>query len=434
MPSIAGKTTVAASNGPAGAPAASTARAAYGGDRIILPALPDDNAHSRANKIKVRHMITETAAQLTISGPVDPPGATINVLCAGPWTVHGIASLARRLEDLSWPGQGALTIDCSAISAFDTSGAWLLHRTVRALEKRGRSARVDGLRPGFNTLLELVMSRDAAAEAPPVVVPSFLTRLGQWVWSGLLGTVGFLSFVGESVTALLRSIAQPRRLRWRPILYNIQIAGFAALPITGLLSFLMGIVIAYQGADQLQRFGANIFIADLVGLAMLRELSPLLTAIIIAGRSGSAYTAQIGTMKVTEEIDALRTIGVAPQELLVLPKMIALIIALPLLTVYTDVTGILGGMIMARSKLDVSFAAFLDRLNEAIQFSSFWTGISKAPVFAMIIALVGCYRGFHVTGSAESVGKQTTMSVVQSIFLVIVVDALFSVVFNWLDL
>ena len=278
------------------------------------------------------------------------------------------------------------------------------------------------------------MSRDAAAEAPPLVVPSFLTRLGQWVWSGLLGTVGFLSFVGESVTALLRSIAQPRRLRWRPILYNIQIAGFAALPITGLLSFLMGIVIAYQGADQLQRFGANIFIADLVGLSMLRELSPLLTAIIIAGRSGSAYTAQIGTMKVTEEIDALRTIGVAPQELLVLPKMIALIIALPLLTVYTDVTGILGGMIMARSKLDVSFAAFLDRLNEAIQFSSFWTGISKAPVFAMIIALVGCYRGFHVTGSAESVGKQTTMSVVQSIFLVIVVDALFSVVFNWLDL
>jgi len=160
----------------------------------------------------------------------------------------------------------------------------------------------------------------------------------------------------------------------------------------------------------------------------------LLTAIIIAGRSGSAYTAQIGTMKVTEEIDALRTIGVAPQELLVLPKMIALIIALPLLTVYTDVTGVLGGMIMARSKLDVSFPAFLDRLNEAIQFSSFWTGISKAPVFAMIIALVGCYRGFHVTGSAESVGKQTTMSVVQSIFLVIVVDALFSVVFNWLDL
>jgi phospholipid/cholesterol/gamma-HCH transport system permease protein len=196
----------------------------------------------------------------------------------------------------------------------------------------------------------------------------------------------------------------------------------------------MGIVIAYQGADQLQRFGANIFIADLVGLAMLRELSPLLTAIIIAGRSGSAYTAQIGTMKVTEEIDALRTIGVAPQELLVLPKMLALIIVMPLLTVYTDVTGVLGGMIMAQSKLNVSFGVFLDRLDEAISLSSYVTGISKAPVFAMIVALVGCYRGFQVTGSAESVGTQTTLSVVQSIFLVIVTDAIFSVVFNILDL
>ena len=150
---------------------------------------------------------------------------------------------------------------------------------------------------------------------------------------------------------LFRSIAQPRRIRWRAILHNMQSAGFDALPITGLLSFLMGIVIAYQGADQLQRFGANIFVADLVGIAMLRELSPLMTAIIVAGRSGSAYTAQIGTMKVTEEIDALRTIGIVPQELLVLPKMLALIIVLPLLTVYTDVTGVLGGMLMARTQL-----------------------------------------------------------------------------------
>ncbi len=214
----------------------------------------------------------------------------------------------------------------------------------------------------------------------------------------------------------------------------MQTAGLEALPITGLLSFLMGVVIAYQGADQLQRFGANIFVVDLVALAMLRELSPLLTAIIIAGRSGSAYTAQIGTMKVTEEIDALRTIGVGAQELLVVPKVVALIIVMPLLTVYTDVTGVLGGMVMARTKLDVSFDVFIDRLDEAIQLSSYWTGLAKAPVFAMIIALVGCYRGFQVTGSAESVGAQTTMSVVQSIFLVIVTDAIFSIVFLWLDL
>ena len=218
------------------------------------------------------------------------------------------------------------------------------------------------------------------------------------------------------------------------MLHNVQLAGFDALPITGLLSFLMGIVIAYQGADQLRRFGANIFVADLVGIAMLRELSPLLTAIIVAGRSGSAFTAQIGTMKVTEEIDALRTVGIVPQELLVLPKLLALMIVLPLLTVYTDVTGVLGGMLMARTQLGLTFQVFFDRLKEAIVLSTYLTGLCKAPVFAAIIALVGCYQGFRTAGSADSVGRQTTISVVQSIFLVIVTDAIFSIVFNLLDL
>jgi len=193
-------------------------------------------------------------------------------------------------------------------------------------------------------------------------------------------------------------------------------------------------VIAYQGAEQLQRFGANLYIADLVGLSMVRELSPLITAIIVAGRSGSAYTAQIGTMKVTEEIDALRTIGVGPLDLLVLPKVAALAIALPLLTVYTDMMGMLGGMIMARAQLQVSFTTFLNRLQEAVSLTSYLIGIGKAPVFAVIIALVGCYQGFGVTGSAESVGRQTTVSVVQSIFLVILSDAFFSIAFSWLNL
>jgi len=264
--------------------------------------------------------------------------------------------------------------------------------------------------------------------------PGVLAGIGQQVWNSLHGASGMLAFIGESALIFFRSIVQPRRIRWRPVLHNLQSAGFEALPIVGLLSFLMGVVIAYQGADQLQRFGANIFIVDLVGLAMLRELSPLLTAIIVAGRSGSAYTAQIGTMKISEEIDALRTIGVGPQELLVLPKILALVIALPLLTVYADVAGVLGGMIMARSQLDVGFVLFLDRLGEAIDLSTLLTGVGKTPVFAVIIALVGCYQGFRASGSADSVGRQTTTSVVQAIFLVIVADALFSVVFNWLDI
>jgi phospholipid/cholesterol/gamma-HCH transport system permease protein len=378
-------------------------------------------------------MTTDADAQLAIKIEPEPREETVAARCLGAWTIHRLARIEKQLDAVSWPA-GELVIDGSAMSALDTSGAWLLHRTRRVLEQHGHKVRLQGLRPEFNSLLQLVASRDVAGQVPEVPAPSVLVSLGQRVWADALGMTGYLSFVGESFTVLVRSLAKPRRLRWRPILHNMQSAGVAALPITGLLSFLLGIVIAYQGADQLQRFGANIFIADLVGLAMLRELSPLLTAIIIAGRSGSAYTAQIGTMKVTEEIDALRTIGVAPQELLVLPKMLALIVVLPLLTVYTDVTGVLGGMIMARSKLDVSFASFLERLDEAISLSSYVTGVSKAPVFAMIIALVGCYRGFQVSGSAESVGQQTTMSVVQSIFLVIVADALFSVVFNWLDL
>ena len=206
------------------------------------------------------------------------------------------------------------------------------------------------------------------------------------------------------------------------------------MPIVGLLSFLLGIVVAYQGADQLRQYGANIFVADLVGLSMLREFAPLITAIIVAGRSGSAYAAQIGTMSVTEEIDAMRTLGIAPLDLLVLPKVIALAIALPLLTVFADLLGVFGGMLMARAQLGVVFDEFLDRFVKAISTTSYMVGIGKAPVFAAIIAVVGCFQGFRTKGGADSVGRQTTRSVVQAIFLVIVADALFSIAFSALEL
>ena len=218
------------------------------------------------------------------------------------------------------------------------------------------------------------------------------------------------------------------------MLFNIRSAGFDALPIVGVLSFLLGIVVAYQGADTLRQYGANLYVADLVGLSMVREFAPLIVAIIIAGRSGSAYAAQIGTMAVTEEIDAMRTLGIAPLDLLVLPKILALMVALPLLTVFADVLGVAGGMVMAKAQLGVGFAEFLDRLVKAVSITSFLIGICKAPVFATIIAVVGCFQGFRTKGGADSVGRQTTLSVVQSIFLVIVADALFSVAFSALDL
>jgi len=292
-----------------------------------------------------------------------------------------------------------------------------------------------GLRPEHAALLEMVAATDVGtAAATRAVAPSFLERTGALAWDSARQLLQMLSFIGEVARTALQSAQRPGRIRGRTVLYNVRTAGFDALPITGLLCFLMGVVIAYQGATQFRRYGANIFVVDLVGLAMLRELSPLLTAIIVAGRSGSAYAAQIGTMKVTEEIDALRTVGIAPIELLVLPKILALMIALPLLTVYADLLGIAGGMVMAKSELDVNYPDFIDRLQYALRISDFVVGIGKAPIFAAIIAVVGCFQGFQVSGDAESVGRKTTISVVQSIFLVIVADALFSVVFNFLGI
>jgi len=266
---------------------------------------------------------------------------------------------------------------------------------------------------------------------PPLAMLHRVGRKASSAWSELNA---LLSFLGQNFLALAGWATHPRRIRGRPILFNLRSAGFDALPIVGLLSLLLGVVVAYQGADQLRQYGANIFVADLVGLSMLREFAPLMTAIIIAGRSGSAYAAQIGTMNVTQEIDAMRTIGIAPLEMLVLPKLIALVIALPLLTVFSDVLGVMGGMLMARAQLGVGFGEFLDRFSKAVSITSYLVGIGKAPVFAAIIAMVGCFQGFRTRGGADSVGLQTTRAVVQSIFLVIVADALFSVAFSLLDL
>jgi phospholipid/cholesterol/gamma-HCH transport system permease protein len=214
------------------------------------------------------------------------------------------------------------------------------------------------------------------------------------------------------------------------MVFHVEEVGLNALPIVGLVSFLIGVVLAYQGAVQLRQLGAEIFVVDLIAVAVLRELGVLLTAIMIAGRSGSAFTAQLGTMKVNEEVDALRSLGLDPLEVLVLPRCIALVISLPLLTFFADLMGLLGGGLMAWIELDIGPAVFLERLRDAVSPSSFWVGIVKAPVFAVIIAVIGCYEGLQVRGSAEAVGRHTTRAVVESVFVVIVADALFSVFFD----
>lgn len=354
--------------------------------------------------------------------------------CAGSWTLQGIAPLEQQLEKFPRSEAGSLTVDGAAIFALDTAGAWLLCRTMKQHTHSGYTVELRGLRPEHGALLRLIKKHSGELGAPGTAHFGMLERVGRLVWSHLQQFLGLLSFLGENTIVMLGSLLRPSRIRWRAILYNLQLAGFNALPIVGLLSFLIGVVVSYQGATQLARYGANIFVADLVGLSILREMAPLLTAIIVAGRSGSAYAAQIGTMKVTEEIDALRTIGVSPMDLLVLPKILALAVALPLLTVYADILGVLGGMVMAKTQLGVSYSDFLDRFDDAVKMSSYLVGIGKAPVFAVIIALVGCFQGFRASGSADSVGRQTTISVVQAIFLVIIFDALFSVIFSWLKI
>jgi phospholipid/cholesterol/gamma-HCH transport system permease protein len=327
-----------------------------------------------------------------------------------------------------------MVVNGAGIEALDTVGAWVIQKLLQRLRGEGTTVQVSELRPEFAKLLEVV-EQQTDTPSPVAIAPlSMLENLGRSVELAFEQAVALLSFVGECAPAFAGCIAHPARFRWRPILYNIRSAGFDALPIVGLLSFLLGIVVAYQGADQLRQYGANIFVADLVGLSMLREFAPLITAIIIAGRSGSAYAAQIGTMSVTEEIDAMRTLGIAPLDLLVLPKIIALLIALPLLTVFADVLGVFGGMIMAHAQLGVGYGEFLDRFVKAVSVTAYLIGICKAPIFAGIIAVVGCFQGFRTKGGADSVGRQTTRSVVQAIFLVIVADALFSVAFSALDL
>ena len=355
---------------------------------------------------------------------------------SGHWTALGIGTLDRQLEALTVPAKSRaeeIIVDGNAVAGLDTAGVWILQKLLRRLRTEGHATQMRGWSPRFSKLLALVADLPDSS-APLPLHSTGLDRIGRAALAASAQAIAFLGFVGECASALAGSIARPARLRWRPILHNIRSAGFDALPIIGTLSFLLGIVIAYQAADQLRQFGANIFVADLVGLSMLREFAPLMTAIMVAGRSGSAYAAQIGTMSVTEEIDAMRTLGIVPIEQLVLPKMLALIIVLPLLTFFADVLGVFGGMIMANVQLGVGHEDFLERFTKAVSVTSFWIGIGKAPVFAAIIVLVSCFQGFRTHGGAESVGRQTTKSVVQSVFLVIVADAMFSILFSILDL
>ena len=347
------------------------------------------------------------------------------------------AEIDRSLRGVA-PGAARSGIfDLSQLTGFDTAGAWLVRRTLSDLQGRGVAIELRGLPDTYLPLLRVVEAAEKGSGEHRSPFDNYwramIERVGQATVEFGSEARALLIFYGMTILGYLAVLRRPRSLRMVSLVNQIEQSGLNAIPIVCLLSFLIGIVIAYVGADQLRRFGAEIFTVNLLGVIMLREIGVLLTAIMIAGRSGSAFTAQIGTMQVNEEIDAMRTLGLDPTEVLVLPRVNGLLITLPILAFLSNGAGLLGGAVMATAVLDVTFVQFIHQLQSVVTLNHFFVGMIKAPVFAFIIAIVGCYEGMRVSGSAESVGRMTTKSVVTSIFLVIIADAVFSILFSALE-
>lgn len=354
------------------------------------------------------------------------------LLCSGDWSLANLTHIKPVLDQIQ---AKTLSINGSQLSSMDTAGAWLLKRFQLRLEKAGAKVELKDFPQETKHLLELVDKELKAQQPlPPAPHPSFVTKAGMLAVSQYHELVTYLSFVGQLAIEALSLAFSPLRWRWNELASIIYKDGYLALPIIGLLSFLIGVVLAYQMGLQLKTYGANIYIVDLLGLSLLREFSPLMAAIMVAGRTGSSFTAQIGMMRLNQEVDALDTMGVTPGELLVLPRIVGLVIALPLLTIWADMLGVIGGMVMANSLLGISWYDFLHRFPHVIPLKTFIIGIGKAPVFALLISSIGCFQGMQVSGGAESIGRNTTRSLVLAIFFIIVADAGFSVILSKLKL
>jgi phospholipid/cholesterol/gamma-HCH transport system permease protein len=343
---------------------------------------------------------------------------------AGPITISRAATTQREIDALPDP----LTIDLSNIDRMDTVGAWIIYRTVR-----DRGARVIGASRDEVSLLKEVGQFDVPTRVipdEPKGLTSVLRELGLWVADIGTTLVGLLGFFGSTLIGFANVIRRPKRFRFNAVVQRFDVVGVRALGIIGLMSFLIGIVIAQQGSVQLAQFGAEVYTINLIGRITARELGTLMTAIMVAGRSGSAFAAQLGTMKITEEIDAMRTIGVSPVEALVIPRIISAVIMMPLLAFWSMLLTLIGGGIFVWLSLGIPPLTYIQRLHDVIPLTDLWVGLIKAPVFGFIIALAGCFQGMLVQGNSEEVGARTTTAVVQSIFLVIVLDAVFAVFFS----
>jgi phospholipid/cholesterol/gamma-HCH transport system permease protein len=363
-------------------------------------------------------------------------GDALTVRLNGAWRIENVAAIEAALAQVSPAGARRVIVDTRSLEALDLSGAWLLREHLQKVQGSGGQVEFAGEAPSQFAFLEEITSQQLAETAAMVERRSgwrnplgWLGRVSVQQWHQGIDAVGYLGRIAMTGVRSLR----PRHLRLASIARHTYETGIQAIPIVSLIAFLISVIVAYLGAQQLRTFGAEIFTVDLVAIAVLREMGVLLTAIIVAGRSGSAFAAEIGVMRLNDEIDALHSMGVDPWEVLVLPRLIGLLIALPLLTIIADAMGLAGGALLSSLLLDISLTQFIPRLQDALAPTTFWAGLIKAPVFAALIAMVGTYRGMQVRDSSRELGRLTTVAVVESIFLVIFADAVFAIVYVELD-
>jgi phospholipid/cholesterol/gamma-HCH transport system permease protein len=363
-------------------------------------------------------------------------GDELHLDLAGEWRVGELSQIDKAFAAIDLAGVRHVRIDTTQLALLDFSAAWRLRDFLQRVRQLDGEVSFEGSEPEQLRLITdcLVKApyRPPAANDETEVEP--VEALGRQVVRRWRNVVAAMEFMGRVTVTAVRGLANPRRLRPISIARHVYDTGITAIPIVSLIAFLISVIIAYMSAQQLQRFGAEVFVVDLVTIGVLRELSVLLTAIIVAGRSGSAFAAEIGAMQLNEEVDALKAAGVDPFEVLVVPRVFGLVIALPLLTVISDAIGLAGGALLCRYLLDMPLTQYMERVNDSIAPTTFWVGLVKAPVFAMLIALAGVYRGMQVRDSSRELGRLTTVAVVQSIFLVILADALFAVLFMELDI
>ena len=353
--------------------------------------------------------------------------------------VRDFGALEKDFAAVDIHGAHSVLIDTAGLKSLDLSGAWSLHEFVRRTRAAGVTVSFQGQPPDQLRLLDETLKETDAAAVPPQQAGTAqppagrLARLLQPIGRDTLllrdSMLQSLTFLGRTTLSATSSFTHLRRLRPISIARHVYDTGVTALPIVSLIAFLISVIIAYMSATQLRGLGADIYVVDLVTIGVLRELGVLLTSIIVAGRSGSAFAAELGSMKLNEEVDALIATGINPYEVLVVPRVVGLVIALPLLTIVADLVGMSGGALLCRWLLDMPFSQYIARANDAISPTTFWVGVIKAPVFAMLIAIAGCYRGMQVRDSARELGRLVTVAVVQAIVLVILADALFAVLF-----